>query len=49
MLNTVDYGWIRIVTDRPSVLFDTLIGIDLGDQWEYWYVDGEIVAWEISE
>lgn len=48
MLNTVEFGWIRIVTRRPSVLFDTLIGVDLGAEWEFWCVDGEIVAYNIE-
>ena len=47
MLNTVEFGCIRIVADRPSTMFDTLIDVDLAGEWEFWYVDGEIVAWEI--
>ena len=47
MLNTVEFGYIRVVSVRPSALFDTLIDVDLGGEWEFWYVDGEIVAWEI--
>lgn len=48
MLNTIEFGLIPIVDARPSALFDTLISVDLGGEWEFWYVDGEIVAWEIK-
>lgn len=47
MLNTVEFGYVRVVSVRPSALFDTLIDVDLGGEWEFWYVDGKIVAWEI--
>ena len=47
MLNTVEFGLVRVVSVRPSVLFDTLLGVDLGAEWEFWCVDGEVVAWEI--
>lgn len=50
MLNTVEFGWIRIVTARPDCRFWTLIGTDLIDEWEFWYIaDGEIVAYEIPQ
>lgn len=47
MLNTVEFGWIRIVEERPMFLFDTLIGLDLAWEWEFWQLaeDGEIVAY----
>lgn len=47
MLNTVEFDVVPIVRVRPSALFDTLITVDLGGEWEFWYVDGEVVAWEI--
>lgn len=47
MLNTVEFGWIPVVDARPVALFDTLIDVDLAGEWEFWYVDGEVVAWEI--
>ena len=50
MLNTVEFGWIRIVRERPDFRFWNLIGTDLIGEWEFWYVeDGEIVAYEIPQ
>ena len=50
MLNTVDFGWIRIVTVRPHYLFNNLLKVDLGGEWEYWYTaDKEVVAYYIGE
>ena len=50
MLNTVEYGWIRVVAVRPDYRFWTLIDLDLAGEWEFWYVeDGEIVAYYVGE
>lgn len=49
MLNTVEFGWIRIVTVRPCPLFAHIIDIDLGGEYEFWYTaDNEIVAYPID-
>lgn len=47
MLNTVEFGWVPVVSVRPNSLFDTLIDVDLAGEWEFWYVEGIVVAWEI--
>ena len=46
MLNTWEYGWIRIVSmSKINRLFDTYIRNDIMDEWEYWQLaNGEIVA-----
>lgn len=47
MLNTVDYGCIRIVPVSSITRFDTCIGQDLICEWNYFQLaSGEIVAVE---
>lgn len=50
MLNTVEFGWIRIVATRPDFRFWTLVDLDLACEWEFWAIeDGEIVAFWIGD
>lgn len=50
MLNTVEFGWIRIVKTRPSIMWDNFIDWDLIGEWEFWQLmNGEIVAYYIGD
>ena len=50
MLNTVEFGWIRVVAERPNTRLWVCLGLDLGAEWEFWCVEeGEIVAFWIGE
>ena len=50
MLNTVEFGWVRVVAERPNSRLWSLISLDLAGEWEFWYVaDGEIVAYWIGD
>lgn len=50
MLNTVEFGKIRIMSCHKLTMFDTCIGQDIVNEWNFFQLpDGEIVAVENDE